>query len=247
MDQFEQTKKDPKNLWPRADGIVLMVAGSPTGDLDHDFNELASKAAFIIAVDSGANLVYDAQLFPDCLVGDFDSIHSEVLAACRSHGSEIIASNPHKDKTDLELALELLDSRSELRALPLVIINILGGRLDHELVAFGAIARFAHLRPQIVAKGMSIFFLSPGNSELVLNPRKRNGADNSTSWRDLTVSVIALNGEAVISEKGMEWELDHIRLRPLDPHGISNCIKSSEACIRVHEGSAAVFLTVRES
>jgi len=246
MDRFEQTQKDPKNLWPRADGIVLMVAGSPTGDLEHDFNELASKAAFIIAVDSGANLVYDAQLFPDCLVGDFDSIHSEVLVACRSHGSEIIAANPHKDKTDLELALELVDSRSELRALPLVIINILGGRLDHELVALGTIARFAHLRPQIVDKGVRIFFLGTGNSELILTPKKKNEADSRISWCDMTVSVVALNGEAVVSEKGMEWELDHIRLRPLDPHGISNNIKSSEACICIHEGSAAVFLTVRE-
>ena len=120
-------------------GEVLLIAGSPRKSGSSPVRQLALNASHTIAADSGANLAYAHQLPLDYLIGDLDSIDKDALLFYRAARTEIIPADPHKDKTDLQLALELIESRSELRSKPLVVTNVIGGRLDHELAALGII------------------------------------------------------------------------------------------------------------
>jgi thiamine pyrophosphokinase len=57
-----------------------------------------------------------------------------------------------------------------------------------------------------------------------------------------TFSVIALEEGSVVSERGSAWELDHARLGLLDDEGVSNVVRSGEACVTCHAGCVAAFL-----
>ena len=56
-----------------------------------------------------------------------------------------------------------------------------------------------------------------------------------------TFSIIALAPGTVISEHGLEWELDHSPLGLLADTGISNIVRTT-ATITVHQGAAIGFL-----
>ncbi|MCL2757468.1 MAG: thiamine pyrophosphokinase [Coriobacteriia bacterium] len=127
--------------------------------------------------------------------------------------------------------------------LSLVVTNALGGRVDHELAVLGVLMRSVHLKPIIVEDGVMVVFLgaeSVGDGE---NKARAQLCINEVGAPlDTLVSVIALGGEALVSEMGFVWELDYVRLRPYDPRGVSNRVQSPGACITVHEGTVAVFL-----
>ena len=56
-----------------------------------------------------------------------------------------------------------------------------------------------------------------------------------------TFSIIAIAPETVISEHGLEWELDHSPLGLLADTGISNAVRKT-AKIQVHQGTAIAYL-----
>ena len=211
---------------------TLLIAGSPhTADYDL-IRQLAAHASRVIAIDSGADVANAAGVIPEILIGDLDSVNALTLAALRSEGVEIHAVDSHKDETDLELALAYCARLPE--GCSVVVTNVLGGRVDHELVALGALVRVGHLRPLIVERTVTVLFLNKEHASVVL---ATHGAAPGT-----VVSVVALEGEAVVSESGMEYNLDHAKLRALDPHGVSNIVRHQDACITVHEGSIAIFI-----
>lgn len=56
-----------------------------------------------------------------------------------------------------------------------------------------------------------------------------------------TFSIIAIAPGTVVSERGLEWELDHASLGLLTDTGISNVV-SGTAKIQVHQGVAIGYL-----
>jgi len=244
---------EPQHSFQQEEDYVLLIANAPRIESYHDMwgklyttpykarghehiKELAAAASYIIAVDGGANIAHRYGLTVDHLIGDNDSIMSSVLKEYQNSNVNIVYADRDKNKTDLELALEFVDSQEELRSKPLRITNVLGGRADHELANLGTIARFGYLQPRIYENEMRVIFLDSENPELVIRLQQ--------SEIDPPFSVIALLGEAVVSQTGTKWEQDHVRLRPLDALGVSNHVdrgKGNEAHVIVHEGSVAVF------
>ena len=56
-----------------------------------------------------------------------------------------------------------------------------------------------------------------------------------------TFSIIAIAPRTVVSEHGLEWELDHASLALLADTGISNIVRGT-ATIEVHTGTAIAYL-----
>ncbi len=83
----------------------------------------------VIAVDGGLEAAKELEVIPDVIVGDFDTVHPEILAYYRKMEHIIWeVHQPEKDDTDTELAIK--------RALAMNCSNITmlgatGGRLDH--------------------------------------------------------------------------------------------------------------------
>ncbi|MFR3727354.1 thiamine diphosphokinase [Lacrimispora sp.] len=110
----------------------IIVAGGP---LDHGFAErFLEKRRYdvVIAVDRGLNAVFNLNLTPDAIVGDFDSVEQSVLRNYKSRKESITweIHNPEKDETDTELAL---NTAIRLGCTKLIILGATGGRQDHFL------------------------------------------------------------------------------------------------------------------
>lgn len=186
---------------------------------------LAEKADLVIAVDGGAALCRSAGVQPHVVLGDMDSLAALELGALEAAGVRVVRHPAAKDLTDLELAL---DHAAELGADSVVVTGVSAGRIDHALAALGAMARHSSLQPRIAETDLDAWVLTPG-------------ARSHAEFRRVgtTVSVLALTGEAVVSETGFAWPLDHKRLEPLSGLGVSNVV-SDPAVITVHEGVALV-------
>lgn len=109
----------------------LIITG---GQLDDSLTCDAIKNGgyeIIIAADSGMEMLFCHHLTPDIIVGDFDSVKTEVLSYFRKQEQiEFCQLNPEKDDTDTEYAVRYAIS---LGVTSLTILGATGSRLDHVL------------------------------------------------------------------------------------------------------------------
>jgi thiamine pyrophosphokinase len=217
---------------------VLLVAGAPL-DVELDaLRRLADIADLVVAVDSGADALWQIGVTPALLIGDMDSIAPEVLNAYQAAETEIKTYNRDKDATDFELALALPDLTGAAR---LTAVGVLGGRLDHELAAIGTVMGYFEqfdVPVHILHDQQSVFLL--------------NGSSSTTDCIKLladqialtsAVSVIAWNCDAEVSIKGLKWQLDHAIIKANGSLGVSNESLGIAATITVHSGTVLLILT----
>jgi thiamine pyrophosphokinase len=216
---------------------TLMVCGSSKGISKTLLRKLGASSSQIFAIDSGANWLAAAGLSPDILIGDLDSIDASILAQIKQTDCRLITASSYKDVTDFDMALaEYACGLNDGQPAQLVICNVLGGRVDHELAALGSLAKALNKTPQIVAQIVEDDCKARiliGEDTLCLSALAKPGD---------TVSVIPLFESAKVSITGVEWELDHVVLPALDSYGVSNIVNTQDAQIVVHDG--CVFVVV---
>ena len=110
---------------------TVIISG---GRIERDFAlSFLEKEAFdqIIAVDNGLKFLYENQISPTWIVGDFDTAAPELVEYYRTQtGIPIRRFNPVKDSTDSQIAIELA---LELDSTEITILGGTGTRLDHVL------------------------------------------------------------------------------------------------------------------
>ena len=114
---------------------VLIVAngGLPKGfHLEHEIK----KYATVVALDGAANRLAQSGLFPDVVLGDFDSIAQEVLEQCKAAQVNIVAT-PDQERSDISKGLEWVHKTYPESNLSIVGVEI--GRYDHHLAAYSAL------------------------------------------------------------------------------------------------------------
>ena len=107
---------------------TLIVTG---GNININFlKEYLKENKFnkIIAVDKGLETFDKINIMPDIIIGDFDSVKTEILKQYKN--TEIISLNPEKDFTDTHMALKLA---IEIGSEKITIIGAIGTRIDHTL------------------------------------------------------------------------------------------------------------------
>ncbi len=109
------------------------------GHIDTEFaKEYLAKKKFdmVICADSGLNAAYKLGVKVDCIMGDFDSVSSDIVELYRndrveaSKGVKFVKFPPKKDLTDTDIVLEYVIS---LNPDEIVILGATGGRMDHFL------------------------------------------------------------------------------------------------------------------
>ena len=86
---------------------------------------------FLIGVDSGNRFLYEQQITPDYIVGDFDSLPEEIVRYYKEETNIPIREfDPVKDSTDTEIAVRLA---LEKGCDSLFLYGATGTRLDHVL------------------------------------------------------------------------------------------------------------------
>ena len=182
----------------------------------------------LIAVDAGAHLAHAAGLSIDVLVGDLDSIGTELLDQLRHQGCVIEEHSPNKDQTDLELGLvaAVASDPSEM-----TIAGGGGGRADHFLANAAVIASPAWRRVPIA------WILE---SETVYPVHGRRIIDTSP---DATISVLPIGGDAHgVTLTGVEWPLDNATMGAHSSLGVSNRALGNSVAIDVTNGTVLAIV-----
>ncbi len=217
---------------PSGDLLVLVAGGrAPTkGWMRSFFPEKRLWCA-----DSGLVACLRAGFTPERLVGDGDSTPSAAWELAEERGVVVERHSPHKDFTDLQLAL-FAAGRNGCREV--VVTGCWGGRFDHLFSAVfsslwaeeeGAVVRaFAdHKETLLLLRGGE-------TAQLILKGR-----------RDAVLSLLSLS--AVCSGVGLRntlWELEGERLFQGRPFSVSNRPGTKgNPTVTVGEGLLGVYLT----
>ncbi len=196
---------------------VLIFAGgdSPTAALAEELPE----PELIIAADSGYDVAVEAGFAVDVLIGDMDSIATEVIPT-----HVIIERYPtDKDATDLELAMARVSGDRPQR---IVVVGGAGGRFDHELAT-------AMLLCSDRWDGVDEidWVTDRGWSHVIKGRRIIHGDIGST------ISLIPMGGPVTgVTTKGLRWDLHGATIQPGSTWGVSNEFTGPVADIRLGSG-----------
>ena len=80
---------------------IISLGGQPISI--ERFNSIYENGDYIIGVDSGCQFLYDHNIMPDLILGDFDSIEKSLLSYYKSQNIPIKIFSVIKNKTDGEL------------------------------------------------------------------------------------------------------------------------------------------------
>jgi thiamine pyrophosphokinase len=178
----------------------------------------------IIAADGGARHLQALQLTPEALIGDFDSLSAEELAALESSGAQVIRHPARKDYTDLELALEYALARG---ASQVQILAALGNRWDQTLanLLLAGSERFSGAQINLLDGPQELHLLRAGQT-ITLHGQPGD-----------TLSLIPLAGDAHgITTHDLEYSLKRETLGFGSTRGISNVLLGSSARVELGEG-----------
>ncbi len=208
---------------------ILIVTG---GDIEDTFvRGLIEEQGydFVIACDKGMEFFCRNGLYPNLIVGDFDSADEACVRYFRENTQVRIEQFPaEKDWTDTELAVRrALDMQPD----HIDLTGAVGSRLDHvlgnlQLLAMG------------LAHGIEIFLLDAHNRVRLIDQTLTVGkAEQYGSY----ISLIPYNCTVNVSLYGMKYPLDHTDLSPGVTLGISNEIVEEQAQICFTDGMMFVI------
>ena len=207
---------------------VLVVCGSPVVASTDLLRRLVGECDHVVAVDRGLDALLGAGLGCDVYVGDADTVSDAGRALVdAAEAFEVERHDPYKDYTDLALALDFV--RRRWPRAEVVATCAAGGRPDMALSVLGLLAGYDDAPVWIAEDNVTARILHAGESWTI------EGAEGKT------FSIIAIAPGTVVSEHGLEWELDHSSLDLLADTGISNVVRST-AAIQVHAGTAIAYL-----
>lgn len=207
---------------------VLVVCGSPIVASAELLHRLAGECDHIVAVDRGLDALLGAGLCCDVYVGDADTVSDAGRALVNAATDfEVERHDPYKDYTDLALALDSVHRRWP--GAEVVATCATGGRPDMALSVLGLLEGYEDAPVWIAEDKVVARIIRAGESWTI------EGAEGKT------FSIIAIAPNTVVSEHGLEWELDHSSLGLLADTGISNVVRKT-AKIQVHTGTAIAYL-----
>ena len=189
---------------------------------------LAGECDHVVAVDRGLDALLGAGLGCDVYVGDADTVSDTGRALVDADEAfEVERHDPYKDYTDLALALDSI--RRRWPGAEVVATCATGGHPDMALSVTGLLAGYEDAPVWIEEDEVTARFLHQDETWTI------EGAEGKT------FSIIAIAPGTVVSEHGLEWELNHSPLGLLADTGISNVVRKT-AKIQVHQGIAIGFL-----
>lgn len=184
----------------------------------------------IIAVDKGLEALYRLKIFPNYVVGDFDSINQEILKFYEGNSNVIFQKlNPEKDNTDTDMALKLAIN---LKSSKIAILGALGKRMDH------ALANIHILKDALDAK-IPCYILDNNNKIYLID-------EDFTIYKDKAfgkyVSLIPLTSTVEgLTLTGFKYSLQDYLLTIGISLGVSNEIIDDVAKIQLKKGILIVI------
>lgn len=209
--------------------VLVLAGGDP---VDERVLELLPPVAMVVAADSGLEQAARLGLRVDLVVGDFDSVDPDALAAAERAGATTERYPVDKDHTDLELAVL---AAQRLDAVRVVVVGGWGGRIDHALANLLLLAApaYASLHLEAVGTGGRVVAVHD-RAELVGSPG------------DL-VTLLAVGGAAHgVTTQGLRYPLRGETLEPGATRGVSNVFLDTRATVELTSGVLLALLPISE-
>ena len=186
--------------------------------------QIANDCDLLIAADGGAKHFFDIEITPQVIIGDMDSIDSDMWE--NKSGIEYIRYPADKDKSDAELAVEYaLEHGNE----QVILVAATGGRLDQTLGNIGLVA--GHPGRVAIFDGISTLVAVDKSGKCMLHGKI--GA---------IVSLMPYSATPLtVRTKGLKYSLQDECLISAT-HGLSNELSQTEACICVSDGILLVYI-----
>ena len=199
------------------DDIALIILNSPIEEFEY-FKRLYNHASYILCADGGANRLYDSvtstypdlaydtalrKALPTTIHGDLDSL-SDHTRACYAKLGVSITEDPDQYSTDFGKGIKkVLAEKPNVR--DLLVLGSVGGRVDQGIGLLHELYReqkFRHpeVRFWLFSEASVSVMLSPGTT--VLHTPLSEGLITRN------VGILPIYGKAVISTKGLEWDVD---------------------------------------
>ncbi len=220
---------------------ALVVAGGALDDGDITY---AKKASLVIAADSGAEFLKSHDFVPHVVVGDFDSTSPSTLDHYRHLKVPILPLIKDKDKTDTEVALDLVAAEGFDTA---IVIGAMGGkRLDHELGNVFLIEHYANKGLDLLLQSQdTLVFGLPGEESSY--PRARELCQRTIfgkpgDWVTILPLTRKIQG---ITAANLKFPLNYATLERGSTLSVSNEMLGAEATLKLVSGYALVVFSRR--
>jgi len=200
---------------------AVIIAGGEIQDYTK-IRPLIRDEDFIIAADSGYDHAVKLGLFPDIVIGDFDSIQA------KPQHIPLAEFPKEKDCSDTALALE--HARQSGFSV-FLLLAALGNRLDHSLANLFLLATT----------------LAEGETMEIVDEQMRirliDGRGKITAPRGTTVSLIPLSDCYGVETTGLSYPLRRESLRVGETRGLSNIVCDSPASVFLEKGRLFILET----
>lgn len=190
---------------------------------------LIDKNTLVIGCDGGTKHVIDLGITPHVVLGDMDSISSELKKKLKKEKVRFVLYPTKKDYTDAELSIEYA---MQQRCREIIMTGILGTRIDHMITTIHMLAnpKFKNIQIRIIE----------GNQDIYTVWKKIKLAGKKGD----TVSLIPLNDNVTgVTTKNLEYPLQDETLKIYETRGVSNVMTKNQAEIFVKNG---VILVVHQ-
>ncbi len=196
-----------------------------------DMNSHIDDGDYIICTDGGYDIASAHGIKPDLLLGDFDSIGSEL-----PKNVKIQRFSPEKDYTDLDLALK---TAAKSGFDEVVILGGIGGRLDHTVANLQLLYHYD--------KFFGSLTMLDGRNRCFLLDSAKNGSVSLPREDGCYLSVFSLAERSRgVTIKGAKYEIsDHTLSRDF-PLGVSNEFKEKDTIISVNDGILLIVISMMD-
>ncbi len=196
---------------------------------DYDIIREYFDEAYIIACDGGVKHCRAMMLIPNVMVGDFDSANKTDADFFENQGVLKVEYPVNKDKTDMELAIELaLEKDTD----EIYIVGGLGRRFDHSLAN-------VHILLDPIRRGVKTCLLDEHNIITLVED-----SIEIVGEKGQTLSLIPLTTRVEgITTKNMEYPLTDASMEIGHSLGISNVMNQDTAYLSVKEGILILIMS----
>ena len=210
---------------------AVVVAGGATRPDPALRSLLPARPALVAAADSGVEHALFLGLRIDVVVGDLDSVDAAALQQARDSGARVERHRVDKDKTDLELALDVAVGAHGAAARYVVVASV-GGRLDHALANVLLLSSPAYAHVQIDA------YIDDWHVTVVRDEQRLRARPGSL------VTLLPVGGDAVGVQTGsLRYPLRRETLPVGTTRGVSNVADADEVTVALRSG---VLLALRQ-
>lgn len=207
---FNMTKKQT---------IALVVNGAT-----FNFSGQVKKSDFVIATDGGANHCACFNIWPDVIIGDFDSIRPRARQKFKSIKQVKL---PDQNETDLQKALKYIDKNFDAGA-TINIFCAFSRQIDYSLFNLLAVWQNRWREKQTVK-----FFGDGFTAEIISGQKILNG------FKGRKISILPLfTPIESLTTKGFKWNLD----REQSGFSLSNIVSGQRAKIEIVTGKMLLII-----